>query len=82
MLEPKSLALEGILAGAEMSRQNEMEVILWAGWTGVFLLERGQKSKGEENFSVVVNKSGSSSPAQVKEKYNSERDQNLTSFTL
>lgn len=72
MPEPKSqvfpTAIEEILAGAEMLRQNEMEVILQAGWTGVFLLERGQKSKGEQNFSGAVNKTGSSSPAEVKEK--------------
>lgn len=45
-----------------------MEVIFYAGWTGLFLLERGQKSKGEQNFRGAVNKSGSSSPAWVKEK--------------
>lgn len=84
MPEPKSLvfpsAIEGILAGAEMPRQNEMEVIFYAGWAGFFLLERGQKSKGEQNFSGAVNKSGSSLPARLKEK--SKRDQTLTSFTL
>lgn len=85
MPEPKSpvfpTAIEGILAGAEMPRQNEMEVILQAGRTGVFLLERGQKGKGEQNFSGTVNTSGSSSTVQMKEKEKSERDPTLTSFT-
>lgn len=72
MPEPKSpvfpTAIQGILAGAETPRQNEMEAIFYEGWTRLFLLVRGQESKGEQNFSGAVNKTGTSAPAQVKEK--------------